>query len=174
MVMSIKQENIKSLRDVIYWRSERDTASFNLEKSEKELAEALKRNKLNGVSEHIIHLLLEDNTGSGVREILERKGIEIEPEDIESTAYKGQEINLNTWLRPNYETRSNPQGDIFDYMVKRLYKDEYGKTFLELLPVRPSSNIPYKGLSKEGVKMQQFTCSMTFLSKNNLEVVTHK
>lgn len=174
MVMSIKQENLKSLRDIIFWRSERDTARFNLEKSEKELAGALQQNKQNGVTEHIIHLLMEDNTGSGVREILERKGIEIEPEDIEITTHKGKEIKIGTWLRPHYETRANPQGDVFDYRVERLYKDEYGKTYLELLPVRPSSDIPYKGISKDGVKMQKFTCTTTFLSKNNLEVVTFK
>lgn len=170
MKKSVAQKNFGILREVIRWRSERDVAQFNLDKAKGKLEEVKATCEELNVPQPILSLLMEDNTGSGVREILEKNGIEIEPEYLTSTRFKGEQIKLGSFLTKATLAGMRKRND-YHYSVEQIYKNEYGEIFFELLPVLPKTNIPFTGLSDDGVKMEKITCTTRFLENQNLEIV---
>lgn len=73
----ITEDQVRVIRKVLHWRNEENIHKVLLEKSKKELTNSLNQCENSDIPPHIINLILLDNNGSGVQEILLENDIEV-------------------------------------------------------------------------------------------------
>lgn len=73
----ITNDQFETLREVLYWRNEEQIHRNLLSKSIKELRNSLDKCQSEKIPQDVVNLVLMDENGSGVIEILKENNIEI-------------------------------------------------------------------------------------------------